>query len=160
MLEFPPRTDADEDDLSFATPDSPRRRHRRQALSGPLTLSRYLLTALGLVLALLVVGWLVIQLGQLGRPASGSAGSIVGAPAQRAAAPAPAAQDPAPPPGTGPIRATSRVLEPSYTVAPGDTLGSIATRFGTTVDALQSINNLADRNVLSVGQKLVIPNQP
>lgn len=67
---------------------------------------------------------------------------------------------PGPPPGQGPLRTTERVLEPTYTVAPGDTLASIAAKFGTTVEALQSINNLQDRNVLSVGQKLVIPNQP
>jgi LysM repeat protein len=74
------------------------------------------------------------------------------------AAPPPAA--PASPPGQGPLRATNRVLEASYVVVPGDTLGSIAAKFGTNVEALQSINNLADRNLLSVGQQLVIPNQP
>jgi LysM repeat protein len=66
---------------------------------------------------------------------------------------------PATRPGDGALKTTSRVLEPTYTVKPGDTLNAIATRHGTTVDALQSINNLPDRNVLSVGQKLVIPNQ-
>ena len=66
---------------------------------------------------------------------------------------------PAFPPGQGPLRVTSRVLEPRYTVVSGDTLGTIATKFGTTVEALQSINNLADREMLSIGQKLVIPNQ-
>ena len=35
-----------------------------------------------------------------------------------------------------------RVLQPNYTVAPGDTLGIIARRHGTNVDALASINNL------------------
>lgn len=62
-------------------------------------------------------------------------------------------------PGEGSLKTTARVIEPSYTVKPGDTLNSIAARHGTTVDALQSINNLPDRNVLSVGQKLVMPNQ-
>lgn len=78
------------------------------------------------------------------------------------AAPAAPTAQPAPParPGEGQLRVTSRVIDPSYTVAAGDTLGSIASRFGTSVEVLQSINNLADRNLLSVGQRLVIPNQP
>lgn len=45
----------------------------------------------------------------------------------------------------------------SYTVRPGDTLVAIATRFGTTVRAIQDANNLADPNRLSVGQVLIIP---
>jgi LysM repeat protein len=63
-----------------------------------------------------------------------------------------------PPSGQGPVKVTSRVLEPTYLVAPGDTLGTIAAKSGTSVEALQAINNLTDRNALSVGQKLVIPN--
>jgi len=59
--------------------------------------------------------------------------------------------------GTPVITTEIRVLQPNYTVAPGDTLGSIARRHGTTVDALASINNLENRNSLSVGQKLIIP---
>ena len=44
-----------------------------------------------------------------------------------------------------------------YTVEPGDNLSSIAEKFGTTVDALVSANNLADRHSLRVGQVLIIP---
>ena len=86
-------------------------------------------------------------------------------PVPAAAAPAGAAvvtqPTPIPParPGQGPLRTTSRVIEPGYTVAAGDTLGSISARFSTTVEAIQSINNLQDRNALQVGQKLVLPNQ-
>jgi hypothetical protein len=60
-------------------------------------------------------------------------------------------------PGTGAITSEIRVLQPNYTVAPGDTLGIIARRHGTNVDALASINNLENRNSLGVGQKLIIP---
>ena len=60
-------------------------------------------------------------------------------------------------PGTGPITTEVRVIQPNYSVAPGDTLASIARRHGTTVDALASINNLENRNSLSVGQRLIIP---
>lgn len=55
------------------------------------------------------------------------------------------------------VRAAVRVLEPTYTVQPGDTLASLAQRFNTTVDLLQAINNLPDRDSLQVGQKLIIP---
>jgi LysM repeat protein len=63
-----------------------------------------------------------------------------------------AAQD-----AVGAITTEIRVLQPNYTVAPGDTLGIIARKHGTSVDALASINNLENRNSLSVGQKLIIP---
>ena len=44
----------------------------------------------------------------------------------------------------------------TYTVVRGDTLFSIARRFGTTVDALVELNNLADPSRISAGQVLVI----
>jgi len=44
-----------------------------------------------------------------------------------------------------------------YIVQPGDTLGHIAQRFGTTVDAIARANNIANVNRLSVGQVLNIP---
>ena len=42
-----------------------------------------------------------------------------------------------------------------YTVTTGDTLYSIAKRFGLTVDTLKSMNNLSDSNI-KMGQKLVV----
>ena len=77
------------------------------------------------------------------------AGTVGAAPAEP--------QPPVAPPGTGPITQEVRVIQPNYSVAPGDTLASIARRHGTTVDALASINNLENRNSLSVGQRLIIP---
>ena len=47
-------------------------------------------------------------------------------------------------------------LASSYVVSPGDTLYSIAKKFDTTVDNLKKANNLTN-NMLSVGQKLIIP---
>ena len=47
-------------------------------------------------------------------------------------------------------------LVSSYVVSPGDTLYSIAKKFDTTVDSLKKANNLTN-NMLSVGQKLIIP---
>jgi LysM repeat protein len=75
------------------------------------------------------------------------AGEVVAPPPVPAAAPA----------GTPAVTTEIRVLQPNYTVAPGDTLGSIARRNGTSVDALASINNLENRNSLRIGQKLIIP---
>lgn len=75
-----------------------------------------------------------------------------------AAPPAPVQPTPVPTPSGTPVITTEiRVLQPNYTVAPGDTLGSIARRYGISVDALAAINNLENRNSLSIGQKLVIP---
>jgi hypothetical protein len=139
------------------------RQRRRQAIHRPQTLWRYILTAAAVLVAVSVVGLWVLLLGLMGRqtaapqPAPTAAAqtqSTIAASPPPPAPPAPTAQ-----PGLGPLRFTSRVVEPKYVVVQGDTLGSISARFGTTIEALQSINNLADRNVLSVGQRLVIPNQ-
>lgn len=65
----------------------------------------------------------------------GTVGALLGAPAASASA-APAA---------------------TYTVRAGDTLGSIAARFGTTVAALASANHLTDVNLIFAGQILTVP---
>lgn len=57
------------------------------------------------------------------------------------------------PPPT-PIRTSGR----TYTVASGDTLGTIARKFNTTVQAIKELNGLTD-DFLSVGQVLKIPDQ-
>lgn len=52
----------------------------------------------------------------------------------------------------------TREARPSkYTVVEGDTLSAIAERFGTSVAALMTANNLADADVLAIGQELNIP---
>lgn len=45
----------------------------------------------------------------------------------------------------------------SYTVQSGDTLAVIAERFGVGLDALIALNNIQDRNLIAVGQVLLIP---
>ena len=45
----------------------------------------------------------------------------------------------------------------TYTVKAGDTLYSIAVKFGTTVAAIASANNISNPNQISVGQILIIP---
>jgi LysM repeat protein len=54
---------------------------------------------------------------------------------------------PAPVPGTG----------GEYTVQAGDTLYSIALRYGTTVEAIQSANGIVNPTYIRVGQMLIIP---
>lgn len=44
-----------------------------------------------------------------------------------------------------------------YAVQPGDTLGQISDRFGVGIPAIAEANNIADINVLEIGQVLVIP---
>jgi LysM repeat protein len=53
--------------------------------------------------------------------------------------------------------ATTTTQQPgTYTVVAGDTLGEIATQFGTTVEALVAANGLADANQIFVGQVLQV----
>ena len=80
-----------------------------------------------------------------------------------AAAIGPGASLTLPPPANGAsatgreIQASTRVLEPNYTIEAGDTLGRIAARFNTTVERIQAFNNLPDPRALRIGAKLVIP---
>ena len=46
---------------------------------------------------------------------------------------------------------------PVYIVQQGDTLNSIALRFGITSEEIQSANGIADPNALAIGQRLIIP---
>jgi len=60
-------------------------------------------------------------------------------------APTPTTPPPPPPP------------QETYVVQEGDTLGTIAAQFGTTVGALQSANGIEDPDTIVIGQVLVIP---
>ena len=56
-------------------------------------------------------------------------------------------------------RASVASAEPEttyYVVKGGDNLNSIARLYGTTADHLQALNNLANKNVIYVGQKLIV----
>jgi membrane-bound lytic murein transglycosylase D len=56
------------------------------------------------------------------------------------------------------VRSTSPAGDPPrvYTVRSGDTLSSIATRYGLSVGDLIALNDLRDRDVIRVGQRLVL----
>lgn len=76
------------------------------------------------------------------QPAAQATAAPTAAPAQPTAAPSP----------------TARPGQREHIVASGDTLGAIATRYGTTVAAVVAANNLPGSNtVLNIGQRLVIP---
>ena len=45
----------------------------------------------------------------------------------------------------------------THTVVAGDSLSTIADRFGVTVSALESRNHLTDASVLQLGQQIVVP---
>lgn len=44
-----------------------------------------------------------------------------------------------------------------YRINPGDTLSDLATRYGTTVDALVALNNIPDRNTIIAGEWINVP---
>jgi putative chitinase len=44
-----------------------------------------------------------------------------------------------------------------YVVQVGDVLGTIAKKFGTTVEAIAEANGITDQNLIRIGQELVIP---
>ncbi|MGH7565822.1 MAG: LysM peptidoglycan-binding domain-containing protein, partial [Gemmatimonadota bacterium] len=58
------------------------------------------------------------------------------------------------------VRSAPGTSEPPrlHTVRRGDTLSSIATQYGLSVGELIVLNDLQDRNVIHVGQKLVLSN--
>lgn len=68
---------------------------------------------------------------------------------------APALRQPPPPPKVSSERPRARRTNaPAYSVRSGDTLGTIADRFGTTVDQLLALNPGIDPRTLRVGQSL------
>lgn len=63
---------------------------------------------------------------------------------------------PAPAPAPAPQPAPAPSGDVHYTVVSGDTLGGIASRFGTTYQHLAQINNIANPNLIFAGEVLLI----
>jgi LysM repeat protein len=73
------------------------------------------------------------------------------------ASPTPAATPvPTPAPALQPTPTPAPTAQQTYVVVSGDTLGSIAARFGTSVQALRDANGLTS-DIINIGQVLVIP---
>jgi LysM repeat protein len=68
--------------------------------------------------------------------------------------PLPPAVEPAPVATTGPSTAAGQQV---YTIVPGDTLSSIAQRFGVTIADLVEANDLPNPDSLRIGDELIIP---
>ena len=60
-------------------------------------------------------------------------------------------------PGQGIVSRPVQASGTIYVVRAGDTLGRIAARYGTTVQALMNANGIRNANFVYVGQRLVIP---
>jgi LysM repeat protein len=106
--------------------------------------------ALGAVALIALAGIVLTRRGALD-PAAGTTATTVSPPVAATASP--------PPPALEGVEATPEAPgEPSYyTVEPGDSLGTIADQFDTSIDALIRANNLENADLLSVGQRLIIP---
>jgi LysM repeat protein len=149
----------------------PRRPRRRRQSTPWLQRNALSVAAASILLALLGLGFGLLQL--INRPEPVPALLAVGQPEPTsvaagtvltAAATGPSvalvASSVSGPPASEPrrdIQSSVKVIEPNYTVASGDTLGQIATRFNTTVERIQALNNLTDPRALRIGTKLVIP---
>jgi LysM repeat protein len=144
------------------------RRARRRRQSGRPWLERNALSvaALAILLAFLGVGFGLLQMVSHGETTASpatlaqaelavptSSTTVLSAAALGASVPVPASGLQS----TRDIHSSVKVLQPDYTIAPGDTLVKIADRFNTTVERIQAFNNLADPRALRIGAQLVIP---
>ncbi len=59
--------------------------------------------------------------------------------------------------GSAPSAGSTTTGGATYTVQPGDSLGAIAARFGTSTAALASANGLANPNIIVAGTRLRVP---
>jgi len=104
-----------------------------------------------------------LLLARLGGPSTGpgtSGGPGASATAIGLTTPTPAATPRPTPSSTPRPTATPKPTSPTgrtYTVKPGDTLSSIAARFGTTVKVLQKLNGLTNTSLIHPGQVLKLP---
>lgn len=92
-------------------------------------------------------------------PLVGTTPTVVGSPlpGPRVAEATPRAQATTAPGSSSAGSAGRRTGVSTYTVAPGDTLGSIATRYGLSLQTLVLANSLGNSELLRVGQELQIP---
>lgn len=58
------------------------------------------------------------------------------------------------------LPATTTTYPDVYEIQPGETLGTIARKFGTTIEVLVQLNGIRNRNDVQAGQKLKLPPNP
>jgi LysM repeat protein len=99
----------------------------------------------------------IVQANHIPNPNLIYVGQVLEIPVGPTATPPP----PGPTPTAGPPQPTPTPTTPPaqqlYVVQPGDTLTRIAARFGVSVQAIVQANNIANPNLIYVGQVLVIP---
>jgi LysM repeat protein len=110
---------------------------------------------------------LIFARGSQPNGATGQVASPSPTPTSTATAEPSAAGSPTPSPATSPSASPttrpsptprpSAVARHTYRVRPGDTLGAIALRFGTTVKAISALNGIKDPSLIRPGQVLKIP---
>jgi len=99
----------------------------------------------------------VVQIPGCGQPAKAAPESAVAQPVDPPVADdADAAEPPAQPEPTEPESVESPA-QTIHVVAPGDTLGAIAQRYGVELSAVVSLNSIANPSLIVVGQQIVIP---
>jgi hypothetical protein len=152
---------------------APPRRARRRRQSTPwLQRNALSVAAVSILIACLGLGFGLLQmvnrpeapiaastlsLAQSDLPASTAIPAVLAAGVTAFGPGLPAGSSSASAAGQRAIQANAHVLEPNYTIAPGDTLVKIAQRFNTSVERVQAFNNLADPRTLRIGARLVIP---
>jgi LysM repeat protein len=131
-----------------------------------------------LLVGLMVLAFIVLVIARTQSPAgaadpSSASSAVVAGVASSSPAPTPAVTaavvdsatpDATPDPATAPSATPAGTPSPSasaalrrYKVKSGDTLNSIAARYGTTVKKLVALNGIADPRYLRIGQTLLIP---
>jgi LysM repeat protein len=149
----------------------------RQPLPGPRLGDRKTLGQAVLVVAMLAAAGALLLArigsptgevaGRSGSPSAGSSASLaaVASPSPSPSTPAPTptvAVSPSPtvkpsPSHTPKPSPTHKPSGKTYTVKPSDTLGDIATKFGTTVKVLQKLNGMGSSTVIHPGDVLKLP---
>jgi LysM repeat protein len=160
LIPFPGRASGSDAARPAAAPR--RRARRRRHNTSWLQRNALSIAAVSILVALLGMGFGIVQV--ITRPEPSQA--LLAVPTESSATVTAASLVvegpalgtlPTPAANVRPIQSSARVLQPNYTVVAGDTLGRIAAQFGTSVDRIQALNNLADPRSLRIGQKLVIP---
>ncbi len=140
----------------------------RSPLAIPVSIDRRVAGQAGLALVMIAAAVALIfargsqpngATGQVASPSPSASATATATPTE-AISPTPS---PATSPSASPTTRPSATPRPSpvarhtYRVKPGDTLGAIALRFGTTVKAISALNGIKDPSLIRPGQVLKIP---